>query len=249
MSDYIFKPDFSILVTTRSRLAFCWNNESKDLAVKNYKRYKIRGGRLTGNNAQELREKVKIAIQREDLVLLVAGANDVFDPDTRKIRFIEEKVDNKGKIVQYNIIEEIKTFYSQILEKAIKENTTLIILLILPRYFEKKENSEYYLPQEKLLRKINNKFREFIESQARTHYRINKKWIKVRFIDLTTYFLKNITQFFQEPERNVHLGKKGRQKLVTKLKEVITEVYKIQFIQVGRKITCMLTDIEEKLEL
>ena len=154
MSDYVLKPDFSTLVTIGSSLAFCWNNESEDLTVKNDKRYKIRGGRITGKNAQELREKVKTAIQREDLVLLVAGANDVFDPDTRKIRLFEEKVDKKGLLVQYNIVEDIKTFYSQILEIAVKENPTLIILSIFPRYFEKKEKFEYYLPQEKLLRKI-----------------------------------------------------------------------------------------------
>ena len=109
MSDYIQKPDFTQLVTTGSSLAFLWNNVSSDPVVKRDTRYKKSGGRITGETSENLRQKIIQAIITEDLVLLIAGGNDIFDITTKKIRLKENRINEQGLLQQYNLLEEIKT--------------------------------------------------------------------------------------------------------------------------------------------
>ena len=246
MSDYFPIPDFDNLVTAGSSHAFLWNNVSSQPLVQRDSRYKIAGGRITGENSHKLQREIEKAVAQEDLVLVIAGGNDLFDADTHHIRLREDKINQKGLLVQTYILEEIKTFYRNIIKIAVEEDTTVIILSIFPRYFECKNNKEYYFPQEKLLRKANSKLRQFVESRGRENFRETKKWMKVRFIDLTTHFLENIEKFYKDPIDNVHLSKQGKIDLVRKLKFMIVELYRNNFEYRGEKISRMLTTIEEE---
>ena len=248
MSDYIQKPDFTQLVTTGSSLAFLWNNVSSDPVVKRDTRYKISGGRITGETSEDLRQQIKQAVITEDLVLLIAGGNDIFDRTTKKLRLKENRINEQGLLQQYNLLEEIKTFYVECIKLARENNTALIILSLFPRYFRENTKKELYLPEEKTFKKLNFRLRSFVESKIRQCYSENQKWIKVRFIDLTPFLLRNVGELFDKPLTNPHLSLQGKYKIVEKLKEIIEEVFSTGFVQKGTKVTRLLASVETHSE-
>ena len=105
------RPNWENLVSTGSSLSYIWNDTHSNQSVRTDTKYKIRGGRITGENRHELQEEVIKAIQNKDLVLFTAGGNNIFDKKTKIIR-LYEKVSNKWEPGRLKgIFEEICDFY------------------------------------------------------------------------------------------------------------------------------------------
>ena len=230
MSDNQQDLDFDTLVSSGSSLAYIWNNVNKKESVKRDHRYKKRGGRLTGPTADLLKHQVKLAIEKEEIILVTAGGNDIFDQKTRKIRWKEETRDNTGKKVEWDIVKELQDFMKEIIWLTHKHQRVLYVLSLFPRYYDwDTETQKYELNDSKSLKGINRKLQKTFENTARYIFKMEGVWVKARFLHLTPMFLDKPTHFFKDPVNDPHLSVQGKKTLVETIKQIMRKTQRGNF--------------------
>ena len=147
--------------------------------------------------------------------------------------FIEENSDYHERLIR--IFDEICDFYNRCITFASLSHCTLIILSVFPRYFKGNKETGYFLPHESLFRKINKKLRQFIDTLVLKEYRRTGKWVRVRFLDLSSFFLENVSTLLKDPNNDPHLSTSGKHLLVEKIKNIIYQEYRKNFIPVGKR--------------
>ena len=239
------RPNWENLVSTGSSLAYIWNNTHSNPSVRADTKYKIRGGRITGENRKELQEEVIKAIQNQKLVLLIAGGNDLFDRKTKTFRLYEQITVSEWGMERTRlrgIYEDFCDFYRKCVDCATTHQCTLIILSIFPRYFVGNREIGYTLIHESLFRKTNKKLGNFIDTLVLEKYERTNKWVRIRFLDLSSYFLENVEILFKNPKNDPHLSNSGKHLLVAKIKQLIHLEYEREFVPMGDRAESILPE-------